>query len=110
VVDRLVAAGYLSREAGADARGTALTLTAAGRAAAERVAAARAEVVRGALAALTEQERATFTALAGKVLGGLTRGPGATRWICRLCDTSTCRSAPAGCPARNAAVARLGLG
>jgi DNA-binding MarR family transcriptional regulator len=108
LVDRLVAAGYVRRGPGADARGTALTLTAEGRAAAERVAAARADVVVGALAVLSDAERATFTELAGKVVGAMTRAPGATRWICRLCDTATCRSAATGCPTRNAAIARLG--
>jgi len=37
------------------------------------------------------------------VLAGLIRGPGATRWICRLCDTGTCRGADGGCPVGNAA-------
>jgi DNA-binding MarR family transcriptional regulator len=107
LVDRLAAAGYVTREPGADARGTALTLTAEGRAAAGRVSAARAAVLHQALAPLTDAERATFTALAGKVLGGLVRGPGATRWICRLCDTTGCGADAGRCPARNAAVARL---
>jgi MarR family transcriptional repressor of emrRAB len=107
LVDRLVAAGYVSRQPGPDARGTALALTAAGHAAATRVSAARAAVLEQALAPLSAAERATFTALAGKVLGGFVRGPGATRWICRLCDTTACGAQAGRCPARNAAVARL---
>jgi DNA-binding MarR family transcriptional regulator len=107
LVDRLVAAGYVSREPGPDARGTALTLTDAGRAAAIRVSDARAGVLAQALAPLTDAERAALAELAGKILGGLVRGPGATRWICRLCDTTTCAPDEGRCPVRNAAVARL---
>jgi hypothetical protein len=36
------------------------------------------------------------------------RGPGATRWICRLCDTGACRGTPGGCPVGNAARHRYG--
>jgi DNA-binding MarR family transcriptional regulator len=108
LVDRLVAAGYVTREPGPDARGTALALTAAGHTAARRVSQARAAVLRQALASLTPTERATFGALAGKVLGGLARGPGATRWICRLCDTAACGADTGRCPARAAAVLQAG--
>ncbi|HEX9064863.1 MAG TPA: MarR family transcriptional regulator, partial [Streptosporangiaceae bacterium] len=80
LVDRLADSGYVRREAGPDGRSTAIVLTAAGRAAAGRVSTARADVLGGALAALTEAERATFEDLAGKVLVGMMRGPGATRW------------------------------
>ena len=37
------------------------------------------------------------------MLAGLIRGPGATRWMCRLCDTGACRGAEGGCPVGNAA-------
>jgi DNA-binding MarR family transcriptional regulator len=107
LVDRLAAAGYVERAAGADARGAAIVLTDAGRAAAVELSAARADLLEGALSVLTGEERDRFVALAGKVLGGLARGPGATRWICRLCDTGSCGNADGRCPARQAAVARL---
>jgi hypothetical protein len=52
---------------------------------------------------LSPAERATFERLAGKLLVGMMRGPGATRWICRLCDTGVCRAAAGGCPVGEAA-------
>ena len=64
---------------------------------------ARAAVLDRSLAVLSEDERATFESLAGKVLVGMMRGPGATRWICRLCDIGVCRGAEGGCPVGNAA-------
>jgi rubrerythrin len=103
LLDRLAESGLIERGRGTDARSTAVSLTEAGRAAAAQVCDARAEVLDRALAALSPQERDEFTALAGKVLVGLMRGPGAVRWMCRLCDTGICRGAPAGCPVGNAA-------
>ena len=92
---------------GADGRSVAIELTERGREAAARVAGSRAEVLDGALAVLSPGERQTFDRLAGKVLAGLIRGPGATRWMCRLCDTGVCRGAEGGCPVGNAARAPL---
>ncbi len=106
LLDRLAESGLVERGAGADGRTTAVTLTGTGRAVAEQVCEARAEVLDRALSALTRDERAEFTALAGKMLVAMMRGPGAVRWICRLCDTGICRSAPGGCPVGNAAKER----
>jgi len=107
LVDTLAEAGYVRRRAGTDARSTAITLTAAGRAAAKRVVAARAAVLAEALAPLTEAERTTLAGLVGTVLVGLMRPPGATRWNCRQCDTGVCRGAAGDrCPVGNAARAR----
>jgi DNA-binding MarR family transcriptional regulator len=103
LLDRLAEAGYVHRGPGADGRSASISLTEAGRAAARQVAVARAGVLDGALDVLSPDERAAFDQLAGKVLAGLIRGPGATRWICRLCDTATCRGAAGGCPVGNAA-------
>jgi DNA-binding MarR family transcriptional regulator len=108
LVDRLAEAGYLERGPGPDGRTTSVTLTGAGRAAAAGVTAARAEVLDGALAVLSPAEREAFGALAGKVLVGLIRPPDATRWMCRLCDTGTCRAAAGGCPVTTAARERYG--
>jgi DNA-binding MarR family transcriptional regulator len=110
LVDRLAEAGYVRRGAGADGRSVAIELTDAGRRAAERVAGSRAGVLDGALAVLSPDERRAFDRLAGKVLVGLMRGPGATRWICRLCDTGVCRGAGGGCPVGNAARERYAAG
>jgi DNA-binding MarR family transcriptional regulator len=102
LLDRLAEAGLIERGPGADARSTAVSLTAAGRAAAEQVCDARSAVLDRALSALSPRERADFSALAAKMLVGMMRGPGAVRWMCRLCDTGICRGAPGGCPVGNA--------
>lgn len=103
LLDRLEDAGYVRRGPGADGRSASISLTEAGQAAAQRVAVARAGVLDGALDVLSPAERAAFDQLAGKVLAGLIRGPGATRWICRLCDTPACRGVAGGCPVAVAA-------
>ncbi len=103
LLDRLAEAGLVERVAAADRRSTAIVLTETGRAAAEEVCRARAGVLDRALAALEPAERADFDRLIGKMLVGMMRGPGAVRWICRLCDTGICRGSPDGCPVGNAA-------
>lgn len=106
LLDRLADSGLIERTPGADGRTTAVILTGTGRTAAEHVCEARGAVLDRALSALTPDERAQFTELAGKVLVGMMRGPGAVRWMCRLCDTGVCRGAPGGCPVGNAASER----
>lgn len=106
LVDRLAESGYVRREPGVDGRSTSVVLTQAGRAAAERVSAARAEVLWRSLTVLSDAERAVLEQLVGKVLVGMMREPGATRWLCRLCDIGVCRGAPGGCPVGNAAKQR----
>lgn len=110
MLDRLVAAGLVEREPGTDRRTTAIVLTEAGRSAAEEVCRARASVLGQATAVLSPAERAQLDALVGKMLVGLMRAPGATRWICRLCDTGICRGAAGGCPVGNEAIRRYGAG
>ena len=103
LVDALAKAGYVRRKPGADARSTAITLTASGRAAAKRIAAARADALDTVLAPLSGQERAQLATMLGKVLVGLMRPAGATRWNCRQCDTGVCRGTGDGCPVGNEA-------
>ncbi|HXS65014.1 MAG TPA: MarR family winged helix-turn-helix transcriptional regulator [Streptosporangiaceae bacterium] len=103
LVDRLEESGYVCRVAGQDARSTAVMLTEAGVAAAEQVSAARTAVLLGSLSVLSDEERETFEHLISKMLTGMIRGPGATRWTCRLCDIGVCAGAPGGCPVGNAA-------
>jgi DNA-binding MarR family transcriptional regulator len=103
LVDRMTESGYVQRGPGRDGRSTTVTLTETGLAAAERVATARAEVLEGALAGLTDGDRDALRRILGTILAGLIRGPGATRWMCRLCDTGACRAAEGGCPVGNAA-------
>jgi DNA-binding MarR family transcriptional regulator len=103
LVDKMAESGYVERGPGADRRSTSVALTSAGRAAAERVGEARTAVLQGALAGLSDGERAALRQLMGKVLVGMMREPGAVRWICRLCDVGVCRGAEGGCPVGNAA-------
>lgn len=106
LLDRLAESGYIERGPGPDGRSAAIILTKAGRAAAEQVCQARTGVLGRALGALSESERAELDRLAGKMLVGMMRGPGAVRWICRLCDTGICRGTDGGCPVGNAATQR----
>jgi DNA-binding MarR family transcriptional regulator len=108
LLDRLAESGYIERVPGTDRRSTAIVLTESGRLAAEQVCRARASVLDRATAVLSQAERAEFDRLAGKMLVGMMREPGAIRWICRLCDTGICRGSPGGCPVGNAARARYG--
>ena len=103
LVDRMTESGYAERGPGSDGRSTSVALTEAGLAAAQRVAAARAEVLEGALAGLSRDDRDALRRILGMTLVGLMRGPGAVRWMCRLCDTGACRGAEGGCPVGNAA-------
>ena len=103
LVDRMAESGYVRRGPGPDGRSTSISLTGAGRAAAEQVAAARTGVLLAALGGLSPAERETLRELMSKLLAGLIRGPGAVRWMCRLCDTGVCRGAEGGCPVGNAA-------
>lgn len=106
LLDRLTESGYVERVPGADRRSTAIVLTEAGRLAAEEVCRARTGVLDRAAAVLSPAERTEFDRLAGKMLVGMMRGPGAARWICRLCDIGICRGSPGGCPVGNVAKAR----
>jgi DNA-binding MarR family transcriptional regulator len=108
LLDRLAEAGYVRRGSGTDRRSTAIGLTAAGRRAAKRVSAARAVLLEDALSVLSPDERATLEAVTSRLLVGLMREPGATRWMCRLCDTDACGRQTGNCPVANAAMERYG--
>jgi len=110
LVDRLVDAGYARRTGGGgDGRETRVELTAAGRRAAARVASARGDMLDDALAPLSAAERRTFDELASRLLIGLMREPGATRWMCRLCDTHACGRDRDRCPVANEARRRFAV-
>jgi DNA-binding MarR family transcriptional regulator len=109
LIDRMAESGYVQRGPGDDGRSTSVSLTPDGRAAAERIAAARAGVLAGALDGLSPAERETLRQLVSKLLAALIRGPGAVRWMCRLCDTGICRGTEDGCPVGNAISARYGV-
>lgn len=98
LVDRLGEAGLAVRTVGPDRRTTAVILTDAGRELADQVTTARAAVLAAALAPLGAQDRAALDRIAGTLLVALMRESGATRWICRLCDTSACGRYTGDCP------------
>jgi len=98
LLDKLEAAGWVRRGPGTDGRSTSVRLTASGRRVAARVAAARAAVLHDALAVLSDDQRVVLDDLVGQLLVGLMRDPGATRWMCRLCDAHACGHAAGACP------------
>jgi DNA-binding MarR family transcriptional regulator len=106
LLDRLEAAGLVRRTTAGDGRVTAVALTASGRRKAQAVTQARSELMEQTLRALTPSERRQFGELAGKLLVGLIRPPGATRWTCRLCDIVACGRPAGHCPVYEAAKAR----
>jgi DNA-binding MarR family transcriptional regulator len=106
LVDRLAAAGLVTRGPGPDGRTTALALTESGAGLAQAVTEARARVLETALARLDAEDRRTLDRLAGELLRGLIRRPGATRWICRLCDTTACGRDDGRCPLAQEAARR----
>jgi len=67
LVDRMTESGYVQRGPGRDGRSTTVTLTETGLAAAERVATARAEVLEGALAGLTDGDRDVLRRILGTI-------------------------------------------
>jgi DNA-binding MarR family transcriptional regulator len=108
LVDRLESDGYVRRRTGDDGRVTLVELTAAGRRRGEAITSSRTALFEDALSPLSDDERIRLGVLVGKVLGGLVRTPGATRWTCRLCDVGRCGRALGHCPAYEAAKARHG--
>ena len=96
------------RPSSEDARSVTVRLTPKGRRAAQRVVRARGEVLNGALATLDPDEREQFEELLARVIPNMMRGPGATRWLCRLCDMEACGRDAGRCPAASAARARWG--
>ena len=108
LVDRLEHDGLVRRGPGSDSRITAVALTAAGRREAGRIAAGRLDLLGQVLDPLSPTEQRTLAELAGKILVGMMRPPGATRWTCRLCDLNACGRAAGRCPVEQAARAQYG--
>lgn len=106
LVDRLVLDGLVTRRPGADARSRSVALTAKGRRAARRVAAARSSVLADLLARLPDEQQAAVGSLADALLTAVVDGKDAGPWTCRLCDLTACQRAAGRCPAFNAALAR----
>jgi DNA-binding MarR family transcriptional regulator len=108
LVDRLASAGLVTRGPGADGRSRSIALTPAGRAAAERVSAARAAALDEVLGDLSPTEQETLRVLAGKLMAAVVRVKDGGAWICRLCDLDACGRPDGHCPAANAARAKYG--
>jgi DNA-binding MarR family transcriptional regulator len=108
LVDRLRDDGLVRRSPGADGRTTAVSLTPAGRRAARQLERSRLQSLDAALQPLSAGERETLAALLSRVLVGMMREPGATRWMCRLCDLAACGRAAGDCPVEREAHGRYG--
>jgi DNA-binding MarR family transcriptional regulator len=108
LVDRLEGDGLVRREPGPDRRTALITLTPSGRQAARTVAAARLHMLGDALAPLSVDDEETLAPLIGRLLVGLMREPGATRWICRMCDLTACGRPDGHCPIEQEARRRFG--
>jgi DNA-binding MarR family transcriptional regulator len=108
LVDRLEKAHLVTRYGDTDGRATVVGLTEAGHRRAAKVTRGRFDVLGQAIGALTPDEQEEFGRLAGKVLAGMIRPPGARRWTCRLCDTGACGRPGGRCPVAQAAERRYG--
>jgi DNA-binding MarR family transcriptional regulator len=111
LVDRLEHDGYVRRSRGSrgpDARSIGVHLTGAGRRAARRVRAQRLDHLDRLLDPLEEDERRQLAVLAGRLLAGMMREPGAVGWTCRLCDLRACGRREGRCPLEREARRRYG--
>jgi DNA-binding MarR family transcriptional regulator len=112
LVDRLVAAGYVARGPGRDARSRTLTLTPAGAVVGRRVRTAREDAITRAIEQLSDRERVTLTELCESLISELTqqrlgqRAAGRTPVggaLCRMCDFTACGRDNGACPAAQTA-------
>jgi DNA-binding MarR family transcriptional regulator len=108
LVDRLERDGMVRRGAGTDRRSASVSLTSAGRRLAAKVETSRLRLLGEVTAPLSAEECDTLAGLAGRMLVGMMREPGATRWICRLCDLAACGRPVGQCPLEQEARARYG--
>ena len=106
LVDRLAGAGLVTRGPGGDGRSRSVILTGKGQQAAERITAARAAVLSGALDELSRPDRQELHSLMSQIMASIVRGKDGGAWICRLCDLGACGRAAGQCPAANAAAAK----
>jgi len=110
LVDRLCADGLTTRGPGPDGRSRSVLLTAKGRRAARRLAAARAAVLADVLGRLTAEQRSAVGPVADALLASVVRGKDGGAWTCRLCDLTACQRDEGRCPAFTAALDRFGSG
>ncbi len=110
LVDRLAAAGLVSREAGADGRSRAVRLTEAGRDRARAVHDGRSAYLSRLTDGLTPDEVATLRGLLARVMENVVAGKDGGPWTCRLCDLTACRRPQGECPAANSAIRQRSSG
>lgn len=108
LVDRLVTDGLVTRGPGHDGRTRSVRLTRKGRAAAQRVSAARAAVLDDALVDLSLEERQTLHDLLGRIAERIVDAKDGGAWICRLCDLTACGRPEGRCAVANAAAQKYG--
>ncbi len=104
VVDRLAGAGFVERNPGRDGREVLLSLSERGRATADRMLAAREDVLGELVSPVSSDALASLTGLFQGLLGQMTAGRRQARWICRICDHGLCHRS-GGCPVDDAATA-----
>jgi DNA-binding MarR family transcriptional regulator len=104
LVDRLQRAGLVAREPGTDRRSRAVRLTAAGRQAADGIAAARSAYLDGLVDGLPPDQVDALRNLLAVVMARVVQGKDGGAWTCRLCDLTACRRSQGECPAYNAAL------
>ncbi|MFL6166600.1 MAG: MarR family winged helix-turn-helix transcriptional regulator [Ornithinibacter sp.] len=98
LVDRLVAAGWVVRSPGGDARQRRLRLTDSGEAVARSMVRARNEVLAECVAPLDERARGQLERALERMVGASTQAVSAAMRTCRLCDRSACRAQGHDCP------------
>ncbi len=98
LVDRLEAAGQVTRAAGADGRHRHLRLTRAGRAEARSVLRAREAVVAAVVGGLSARERDQLERVLDKIVNGLASTQLPALQVCRLCDRAACAAGGRACP------------
>jgi DNA-binding MarR family transcriptional regulator len=98
LLDRLAAAGWVTREKGSDARSRRIGLTPAGRRRARAVLRARQAAMSEVLERLSADDREELERLLGLVVAGLADARAPALRVCRLCDRVACASAGRECP------------
>lgn len=103
LVDRLVAAGWVTRTPGEDARSRRVRLTRDGHDRAFNALHARRAAMADALSALSKTDRAELERLLEVIVGSLAETRLPAMQVCRLCDRSACASDGRACPLEHTA-------
>jgi len=98
LVDRLVAAGLVTRVAASDSRERRLRLTAAGKRRAATAVRERNETLASSLEVLTAAERRELERLLDRLVSSLATARQPALHTCRLCDREACNSGGHACP------------